>query len=407
MAGVPKVLAVTALATALAASMAPADAVVTNQSFTIPASRTFTFAGHGYGHGHGMSQYGAEGAARQGLSAGQIVAFYYPGTKLATTSARIRVLISANTTRDVKVLAQRGLSVTDRGNGKSYKLKAIRGVKRWRLTVRKGHAAVDYKTKAWHHYKLRGKRTALVGDGEFHSSGGPMSLITPSGVVRLRGVIRASSLGPGSKPSARQAVNVLSIDAYVRGVVPREIVTSWHAAAVQAQAIAARTYALYERAHTRAYAKTRPYDICDTTACQVYGGASSENSGGDAAVKATAGRYLTWQGAPAFTQFSASNGGLTAAGSFPYLPAKADPYDGWSDNPYHYWTRSVSADLLENRYPALGTLQKMVITSREGGGEWSGYVDDVQLVGSSRTLTVSGDDIRSACGLRSRWFMPQ
>jgi len=403
-----RLLATATLGFALAVpTAAPADAVATNQVFAIPASGNFSFAGHGYGHGHGMSQYGAEGAARKGLTARQIVSFYYPGTKLSTTKVKIRVLISSDTTRDVKIRAQRGLRVIDRGSGKTYKLRAIKGVRRWRLAVKSGHSIVQYLTKHWHRYRLRGQRKRLVGDGEFHSTSGPMSLVTPSGIIRLRGNLRAASI-PGAKPRERETVNVLSIDKYVQGVVPSEMPTSWHAAAVRSQAIAARTYAMYERTHTRAYDRSRPYDICDTTMCQVYGGVSAETSGGNAAVKATAGRYLTWKGAPAFTQFSASNGGWMAAGSFPYLPAKADPYDGWSGNPYHDWARSASASVLESRYPALGTLKTITITARAGGGEWGGYVDSVKLTGSSgKVVTATGDDIRAAYGLPSRWFMPQ
>ena len=51
-----------------------------SESFTVPATGSFTIAGHGFGHGHGMSQYGANGAARKGLTHRQILGFYYPGT---------------------------------------------------------------------------------------------------------------------------------------------------------------------------------------------------------------------------------------------------------------------------------------------------------------------------------------
>ena len=55
--------------------------------------------GAGFGHGVGMSQYGAYGAARQGLTADQIVGFYYPGTTLATAAGRIMKLPDADTGR--------------------------------------------------------------------------------------------------------------------------------------------------------------------------------------------------------------------------------------------------------------------------------------------------------------------
>ena len=104
---------------------------------------------------------------------------------------------------------------------------------------------------------------------------------------------------------------------------------SWQPAALRAQAIAARTYAAFEVADS-----TNPvYQLCDTTSCQVYGGKSAEVASTNAATTATAGQIRTFHGAPAFTQFSASNGGWMSAGSQPYLAAKQDPFDPWSGQP--------------------------------------------------------------------------
>lgn len=376
------------------------------QSFTVPASGEFAIAGHGYGHGHGMSQYGAQGAALRGQSTAAILSFYYPGTRLEQMSTSIRVLLTAANGRNLVVLARGKLRVIDRGAHKTYTLRAIPGVRRWRIHVVNRREVVEYRTDKWRRYVLPGRRTSLVGDGEFRSSTGRLFLATPSGIRQYRGGLRAASLGPGSGPSARAAVNVLSVDNYVKGVVPREMPTSWQPAAVRAQAVAARTYGLFERAQARANGPSY-YDICDTTMCQVYGGVDAEDAAGNAAVIATAGQYLSWQGAPAFTQFSASDGGWTFAGGYPYLPAKADPYDGWAGNPYHNWSVPVRAAVLERRYPEIGTLQTIRITSRADTGEWGGPVNQVRLIGSAGAVSVSGYDIRAAYGLRSTWFMPQ
>ena len=88
----------------------------------MPASGTLALTGHGYGHGHGMSQYGAQGAALKGLTYSQILAFYYPGTTLGTAGGNIRVLISADTDNDVRVLPATGLEVREVGTGTSYTL---------------------------------------------------------------------------------------------------------------------------------------------------------------------------------------------------------------------------------------------------------------------------------------------
>ena len=70
----------------------------------------------------------------------------------------------------------------------------------------------------------------------------------------------------------------------------------------------------------------------------MYGGAGAEDPRSNAAVTATARQILTYDGKPAFTQFSSSSGGWTSAGSVPYLAAKADPYDDYDGNPVHAWT---------------------------------------------------------------------
>ena len=82
---------------------------------------------------------------------------------------------------------------------------------------------------------------------------------------------------------------------------------------------------------------------------------------------ATKGLYLTYQGAPAFTQFSASSGGWTADGGKPYLPTKADPYDAWSGNKVHTWTTTVNESTLERRYPSIGDLRSVTVTRRFAG----------------------------------------
>ena len=190
----------------------------------------------------------------------------------------------------------------------------------------------------------------------------------------------------------------MSIDDYVRGVIAAEMPASWHAEALQSQAVAARTYGV------RSINGSKHYDICSTTACQVYGGASRETSTTDAAVRATAGQILTYQGSPAFTQFSSSSGGYSAVGSQPYLKAVADPYDGWSGNANHAWKVSVKASKIQRANPSIGTLKKMTITKRNGYGAYGGRVESVTLYGSSKTVTISGNEARWDFGLKSNWF---
>lgn len=373
----------------------PAGAVEVNQSYAV--ARTVVLSGHGFGHGHGMSQYGAQGAAKQGLTYKQIIDFYYPSTTWSQVTGKVRVLISADTTADVVVAALPGLRLRDIDGAKTYTLPTPKGVKRWRIAVGSGNkSVVDYLTGSWHRWKPGG-RAALAGDGQFGAPT-PMTLFTPAGARSYRGSLRSASPVKGGK--ARDTVNVLSMDDYVRGVIPREMPASWQPEAVKAQAVAARTYATWSRDQF----PTRYYQICDTSYCQVYGGAGAEDPRSNAAVTATANQILTFDGKPAFAQFSSSSGGWTSAGSVPYLAAKADPYDDYDGNPVHAWSTEVGAAKIERAYPGVGTLKGIDVTRRDGNGDWKGRVWTLVLEGTKNDVTVSGDAFRARLGLRSSWF---
>ncbi len=375
-----------------------ASARTTDQSYWVPVDGHVVVQGHGFGHGHGMSQYGAQGAALKGLGYKEIVDFYYPGTSWSKVRGKVRVLITADSGSDVLVGPRDGLSVRDLSDGTTYELPTPEGVTRWRLVPAGDATAVAYLTDRWHRFRPEGrKKRVFSGDAEFFAPG-PITLWTPSGPRSYRGALRAASPTPDS--TDRDTVNVLTMDQYVMGVVPYEMPASWSTEAVKSQAIAARTYASWSRAQ----APKRYYQICDTTACQVYGGATAEDSRSNAAVRATRAQILTYDGKPAFTQFSSSNGGWMAAGAVPYLAAKEDPYDGWAGNPVHDWTITVDASRFENNYPSLGNLRRIQVVQRDGHGDWQGRVEKVVLDGSRGDVTISGDEFRWAFGLRSDWF---
>jgi SpoIID/LytB domain protein len=382
---------------ATAGSVQPALGVASAPGLRIPVGDSISIDGHGYGHGHGLSQYGAEGAARQGLNARQIVRFYYPKTSAGTAQGPVRVLITADTDDHTTVLSRSGLAVRDLGTGSVTRVPAkgpASKATRWRLAGGSGGATkVSYRTDAWHLWKR------LDGDGEFRASG-PLRLVLPSRNVTYRGALQ-SRTPVGAKASHRVTVNRVPLDAYVQGVIPREMPALWHQAALRAQAIAARTYAAYEEAHS-----TNPvWQLCDTTSCQVYGGKSGEYPSTNQATAKTAGQIRVYQGSAAFTQFSASSGGWTSDGGQPYLPAQKDPYDGWAGNTVHSWSTTVSSAAIEKAWPALGDLTAITVTQRDGNGQWNGRVEKMTLHGSKDPdLLISGDDFRSRLGLRSTWF---
>jgi SpoIID/LytB domain protein len=386
-------LAVTALVV-LGGAVEPAAAA----GLRIPKHATIVIRGHGFGHGRGMSQYGAEGAARQGLSAKKIVQFYYPHTRGGTFRGKVRVLISADTDQNTTVVNRSGLTVHDLGDGGTFAVPTS-GKKgqatRWRLSSSPGEPAeVSYLLSGtWHVWRT------LSGDGEFRAKK-PLSLVLPSGPTPYRGVLQSRTSTRGGSAPHRITVNKVSMEDYVRAVVPSEAIPSWHQAALRAQAIAARSYAAYKMQQPL----SDLYELCDTSACQVYGGVAAEYPSTDEATSRTTGRIRTYQGRPALTEFSSSNGGFTVASSLRYQVAKPDPYDGWAGNPNHSWTTKISDATVEKQWPGIGNLQKIRVLQRTGDGQWNGRIEQLELLGSRGSRTLTGDEFRLALTLRSTWL---
>jgi SpoIID/LytB domain protein len=393
------VLVAAGLSAAVAATSDTAAAVAARSAepvVGVPAGGALRLTGHGYGHGRGMSQYGAEGAARAGLSAAQILDFYYPGTTSAQAAGKMGVLIGADTSADTVVLAAPRLVARVVGSpSQRWSLSELRrDAVRWRLKpVAGARTALAYRTAGGRWTRIK----VLGGTVEFFAGGAPVTLVLPGGSAAYRGALRnAPVAGQG-----RATVNVVGLQNYLRGVVAREMPSSWSPAALQAQAVAARTYAAYERSHTP---RGRAYQTCDSTACQVYGGVAAETRATDAAVTATNGQIRTFAGQPAFTQFSSSSGGWTVRGTAAYQAAKADPYDAWPGNRMHDWTATVSAARLQAAWPSIGTPTGVQVLARDGNGEWGGRVLTLRLTGSKRSVTLDATDFRTALGLRSTWF---
>lgn len=381
----------------LASTPAAADSKVS------PVSGKFLIKGAGHGHGHGMSQYGAYGAATKGKTYTQILSFYYPGTTLRTmpSGTTIKVWVTADNDNNLKVLPSRGLKVRD-ADGRSLTLPTGSRYKLWRVT-RSGSG-----------YRLAWRDAS--GDWTTRSTGlgtGTWSLSTSAKVVRVRmpsGSTREyrGSVALVKRGSGARTVNKVLLEDYVRSVVPSEMPTSWSIEAVKAQAVAARSYAV----RLRDFTNYDGYDICDTTVCQVYSGMAvtpsggrrvlRETAGGDTAVRGTAGRIVTYRGKVALTQFAASNGGAMSSGGYPYLRAKRDPYDGVVKS--QAWSRTITTASLARAYPSAGTVRQLQITSRDGSGPWGGRVKTITIIGSNRTVTVTGSAFQSKFGMRSSLY---
>jgi SpoIID/LytB domain protein len=374
-----------ALALLLLAAAGPATAAERPHERRGPA--TVTFTGSGWGHGIGMSQYGARNRANDGQTYRQILRAYYPGTSWGRIGGVVRVRLDADTTKDVQVLAMRGLRVQQVDKRAQRRLpSAVSGkqVQRWRILPTAQGTTVQWKARgAW-----RTWRTFRT-DAQF-TARSPITLVTSEGKAAYRGALRSTH---------RDTVNVVPLEGYLRGLVPNEIPAEWPAQAVRAQAVAARTYAAYERRDHR----SDYYDTCDTDSCQVYRGYDGEHPRSNAAVRATARQVLRYGGGLAFTQFSSSNGGYTAAGvvhgePVPYLPAQPDRFDhGHPEDP---WSVTVSAADIARNWSDTGDLVSVEVLSRDGGGR----VTELRVTGTGAVHDVSGETFRSWMGLRSTLF---
>ena len=361
----PCCVALATPASALAGAATPSSA--SPQATSFPSS--ITIAGHGWGHGRGMGQFGALGYANQGWTYQQILAHYYGGTTLSSTSVgNIAVSLSElYGATSVPVAAPSGQTLVLDGTDS----------KKATLTLTRGHTVVA-------------------------SGGGDVTVTGPysGGTRQFQGAV--------SMPNGLQnVVNTVSLTQYVQGVVPRESPASWPAAALSAQAVAARSYAL-------AYTNNGASLICDTTACQVYGGdptqyANSFSSQSNAAVAATGAQVLLCGGDSAcgspnqvaLAEFSSSTGGWTAGGAY---PAVQDDGDATPSNPNHNWTVTIQSSTVQNAYSSVGTLQSISVTSRNGLGDLGGRVLQMVISGSAGRVTVTGDQFAAAVGLNSNWF---
>jgi stage II sporulation protein D len=227
--------------------------------FQVPPNGVFAITGHGWGHGHGLSQYGAYGAAKdKGLSYQQILAFYYPGTTPTglPLGSTIRVLLHGAMAGQLPV-APRGsakMTVTTTVDGvppcvlpdsvdsgktavTQWRARVITTGNGVRMRVQSSTDGNSWNTDptitgcdpAW--------SKALNGSVTF-DGGGITNLVRDGAIAPYRGNLRAAFTG-----TRIYVVNVAPIDQYLRSVVRSEMPSSWAPAALEAQAVAARTYA--------------------------------------------------------------------------------------------------------------------------------------------------------------------
>ena len=338
-----------------------------------PGSAVFVLTGSGYGHGVGLSQYGAQAQAQAGRTVADILGFYYPGTTLGPSpKTSVRVLLAPAATT-VTVSSPAPFTVRD-ADGASAALPA-------------GAVALGPDLQV----SVDSAPVALVAPLTFAPGAGELLSL---GAKSYRGRIEIASTGAGL-----QAVNIVALDSYVQGVVPGEMPSSWAAAALEAQAVAARSYAV------ASIVKGKVWDLYPDGRSQQYLGAAAETPQTTAAVKATARRVLLYGGKVATAFYSSSSGGQTTSAldafglNLPYLPSQPDPWD--TASPDHRWpTKSVTGAQLAK---ALG-MRSAVAEVRSQISSSLRVATLVAIAADGSSLELAGAEIRKRLTLRSTFF---
>lgn len=195
-------------------------------------------------------------------------------------------------------------------------------------------------------------------------------------------------------------INYVNVEDYVKGVLPYEIDPDWPADAQKAQAVCTRSFALGTHKHTDS-----GYDLCNTTNCQVYLGAGNATSESDAAVNATAGETLTYEGKEVIGYFFSSDGGATEdaanvwGGEYGYLKGKADPYEAKDKDKWSVTlTPAEVKTKLTNAGYSIGTVAKVEVTKRTA----TNNVAEVTVTDTAgKTVVLTRSNVRTVFGLKS------
>jgi stage II sporulation protein D (peptidoglycan lytic transglycosylase) len=220
-----------------------------------------------------------------------------------------------------------------------------------------------------------------------------LSDTTPYGGMPISGGVRIVLRGKGLS-----AINLVDLEEYVKGVVPSEVSSSWHPEMLKVQAVAARTYALYNKMLSGA----REYDVMSTTQDQVYRGRAGVDSRVEYAVDHTRGLVVTHRNAPIYAAFSSTAAGPTEdainvwAKDLPYLKGVECPFD--LSSPYYQWRVSVKIEHLENNLRQQGFMVGTVVTMTPVAYSRAGRVTKLRILHSRGELILRGEDLRKAVG---------
>jgi len=393
---------------------------------TIPPH--FVLTGSGFGHGVGMSQIGAEGQALEGQSAQYIINYWFPGTSVVSVpdTQLIRVNIGHQLTSATITLADpnsRGnmdlssnldgsINVLGLGTASSIYRFSVLGKKIIASLTNKGVAAVPFPGQSlWNVYWTGTTAFPSPAGGLTGPKPEPFTIVkvtTPNGSIQLRyGQIQLKVVG-----SKIEITATMTIEQYLLGI--SEMSSSWPAAALQAQAIASRTYAL---AHltTRTSCDCNVYNTMYDQAYIGYAKESEPRVGSNwvAAVTATEtdpanAQAILYQGKPINVYFFSSDGGQTQQSvdvwgtAFPYLTNVQDPWslDIFLNPQYSHWQRVLIQRDVATAFN-LPDVISLAITSRTVSNSAT-QITATSSTGATAQLAVG--DFKTKLKLPSSWF---
>ena len=229
--------------------------------------------------------------------------------------------------------------------------------------------------------------------------------VAPNGGVSIAGAVGAltrwqvrGGLHVWQRGRGLLVVNDVEIEDYVMGVVPGEVNAGWHSEVLKAQAVAARTYALYQRTLSAG----REYDVVAGTQDQVYQGTKGVDERVARAVESTRGVVVSHHGRPIYAAFSSTAAGPTEdalnvwSKDLPYLRGVDCPFD--ANSPYYRWRVSVPFDKLEHSLRQIGLPVGTIASLTPFGYSRAGRVTRLRVLHSQGELILRGEDLRKVVG---------
>jgi stage II sporulation protein D len=225
---------------------------------------------------------------------------------------------------------------------------------------------------------------------------GALSLTADSAALTVTGVLLIRK--PFRTASGMMVINHVDLEEYVKGVVPSEMHSAWHAEALKVQAILARTYVVYQHMMNGA----NEYDVVSSTQDQVYRGRHGVEERTEAAVEATRGLVVTYQNAPILAAFSSTAAGPTEdamnvwSKDLPYLKGVDCPFD--MNSPYYRWRAEFSLQDLEDALKRQGYPVGIIANLTPVSYSAAGRIASLRLLHSQGELVLRGEDLRRLVG---------